>query len=329
MRRFGVLAFAILLALSALRVQAEAVTVEGIAAYVNDAVITVGDVKDLVAPLVPQMRETYRGREFDERYREAYGSALRDLVATKLIMKAYEADTKVNKEAVEKHVDKKVNEFIQERFDGDRQAFLKALKSERLSLDDWRKRLRETVVVGLMRNREVESQAIVSPREVRRAYEENSERYRRPEQVRLRVILVHGSTNATDRAVRAKLADEIAGRLKAGEDFADQARRFSEDGKSDKGGDWGWMDLADLRPELARAVAGTPAGSASGVIDVDGDYYLVKVEERHPAGQVPFEDVRAAIEKDLLRKETRRLFDLWIERLKKDAYIEIVKTAGP
>jgi parvulin-like peptidyl-prolyl isomerase len=117
--------------------------------------------------------------------------------------------------------------------------------------------------------------------------------------------------------------------LKAGEDFADQVRRVSEDGKAQTGGDWGWMEPSDLRKELAGGLAGSAAGAICGPLVADGDFYILKVEERQKAGAIPFDDVCVAIEKDLRRKETRRLFELWISRLKKDAYIQVVKTAGP
>ncbi len=310
-------------------VGAESLMVEGIAAYVNDSVITVGEVKEIIAPLVPELRETYQGDELRDHIQEAYDSALRDLIAAKLIMKAYEVDTKINKEAVEKHIEKKEGEFVQERFGGDRQEFIKTLEDEHMSLDEWRKRMRERVVVGLMRTREVEGQVVVSPREVRRVYEDNTAKYHRPERIKLRVILIHGSTNETERAVRAQQALDTAAKLKTGADFAEQARGVSEDGKAAMGGDWGWMEPADLRKELAGAIAKTTVGTICGPVETGGDYYIVKVEERQTAGAIPFDEVSGAIEKELRRKETRRLLDLWIERLKKNAFIQTVKTAGP
>jgi parvulin-like peptidyl-prolyl isomerase len=308
--------------------RAQPVTIEGIAAHVNDAVITVGDVKEMIAPLVAELRETYQGAELQEKLESAYSDALQDLIAAKLIMVAYEADTKMNKEAIERLVDKRVGELIQEQFNGDRQELMKALKKERMTFDEWRKHFRERIIVGLMRQREIESQVVVSPHAVRASYEANKEKYRRPERVKLRMIVIHGATNETDRAVRLKLAEDTAGRVKAGEDFGDQARKVSEDGKAEKGGDWGWIEPSDLRKELAEAVATTPPGACSGVVAVEGDFYVLKVEDRQPAGVTPFEDARVPIEKELRRKETRRLLDLWIERLKKNAYVEVVKTAG-
>ena len=132
----------------------------------------------------------------------------------------------------------------------------------------------------------------------------------------------------TDRAVREASAGDARAKAVAGNDFADLARKLSEDGKADKGGDWGWMDMRDLRPELAVAIKAMKTNSVSGVVSMDGDYYLLKLEDRHEAGPTPFEDVRSAIEKDLRRKEIRRLNLVWMEQLRKDAYIQIVEATG-
>jgi len=309
-------------------VLAGTVTLDGVAAHVNDAVITVSEVKEAIAPLIPQLRQVYTGADLDGKVREIYGEALDDLINAKLILKAYEADTKINKEGVDKYVEKKVGDFIQDRFGGDRQEFLKALREEHMSMEEWRRRMRERIIVGMMRSREVEGKVVISPRDVIQIYNGNAAKYHREEQVSLRVILIHGSTNESDRAVRETSAKEARAKAAGGNDFAEMARQLSEDGKADKGGDWGWMEIRDLRPELAEAVKGLKTNAVSEVVRMDGDYYLIKLENRHEAGPIPFEDVRTSIEKDLRRKEIRRLSTVWMEQLKKDAYIQIVEAPG-
>ena len=309
-------------------VLAGTITLDGVAAYVNDAVITVSEVKEAISPLIPQLRQVYDGADLDEKVKEVYGEALDDMINAKLIMKAYEADTKVNKDGVDKYVEKKVGDFIQDRFGGDRQEFLKALREEHMSMEEWRRRMRERIIVGMMKSREVEGKVVISPKDVIQVYTGNPAKYHRDEQVKLRVILIHGSTNETDRAVREASAGDARAKAVAGNDFADLARKLSEDGKADKGGDWGWMDMRDLRPELAVAIKAMKTNSVSGVVSMDGDYYLLKLEDRHEAGPTPFEDVRSAIEKDLRRKEIRRLNLVWMEQLRKDAYIQIVEATG-
>ena len=306
---------------------AEQVTVDGVAAYVNDSVITVGDVREAMAPMASQLKDAYQGAELAGKLREVYDETLNAIIENKLIVTAFESDEKLNKEAVEKLVERRVSDFIQDRFKGDRQEFLKALTDEHLSLEQWRARLREDLIVGIMRNREVESKVIVSPRDVRRIYESKTATYTRPERLNLAVILIRGSTNGAETAARLLRARETVKKLKAGEDFAECAKHVSEDAKADKGGEWGWMDTADLRRELAEAVKAVPPGGVSDVVQAGDDYYILKVRERQKAGLTPFDEVRPSIEKDVRRKEAKRLYGVWVERLKKDAYIDIIKNA--
>lgn len=325
MKRIGLILGLMALALST---RGATVTLDGVAAYVNDNVVTVGEVNEAIAPSMPQWRQVYEGAELTVKIKEAYDEALDDLINAKLILKAYDADTKINKEGVDKYVEKKVTDFIQDRFGGDRQEFLKALREEKLSVDEWRRRMRERIIVGMMRGREVESKVVISPRDVRAVYLSNPKKYFQEEQLKLRVILIHGSTNTADLAVREASVSNAVAQVKAGADFADMAKKLSEDGKAAQGGDWGWVDTKDLRPEMVAPLAALSTNSMSNVIRMDGDFYLVKLEDRHPAGTMPFEVVRASIEKELRRKEIRQLTTVWIARLRKDAYIKIVEP-GP
>lgn len=321
MKRLVLVILAAVWAGAVVRAESE-LPLDGVAAYVNGSVITVGEVRDAMAPLVPDLREVYEGAELVAKLREAYGSVLTNMIDSKLIVEAYEADTKIDKEAAEKHVERRMADFIQSRYKGDRQAFLKDLKEERLTYDEWRRRMRERVVVGMMRQKEVDSQVVVGPREVQQAYNTNEANYRVAERVRVRAIVIHGGADSAERAVKRKLADDVLAKLKAGDAFESAAKRVSEDGKAASGGDWGWMDASDLRRELADALKTVTPGGMTGIIEADEDFYILKLEERNPAGVIPFEEVRATIEKDLRVKESRRLYKVWIERLRRDAYIE-------
>lgn len=305
--------------------KAASLTLDGVAAYVNDTVVTVGEVNDAVAPAMGQMRQMYEGAELKSKVQEAYAEALDDLINAKLVLKAYEADTKINKEGVDKYVEKKVSEFIQDRFGGDRQEFLKALREEKLSVEEWRRRMRERIIVGMMRGREVESKVVISPRDAREVYTSNLKKFYQEERLKLRVLLIHGSSNAVELAVRTTSVSNVVAQLAGGGDFEELAKKLSEDGKAAQGGDWGWVDTKDLRPDLAGPLQALSTNAVSGIIRMDGDFYLIKLEGRRPAGVLSFEAVRSSIEKELRRKELKQLNAVWMARLRKDAYIKIVE----
>ena len=143
------------------------------------------------------------------------------------------------------------------------------------------------------------------------------------------MIVIHAGTNDETRVAKLRLATETLAQLKGGASFAETAKRVSEETKAQEGGDWGWLDLADLRRELVEAVKPLGFGALSGLVSVDGDLYVVKLVGRQAAGLTPFDTVRADIEKDLRRKETKRLYKLWVDRLRKDAFVQVVKTNNP
>ncbi len=126
--------------------------------------------------------------------------------------------------------------------------------------------------------------------------------WRREPAARVRHILVtpvaespppnaEGDDAAGDAAARAKI-ERLHRRLEQGADFADLARRFSEDVSAPDGGDLGWVAPGELVPALSKAVFALAAGETSGVVASDLGFHLAQVTELRRAGQVPFEAVR-------------------------------------
>jgi peptidyl-prolyl cis-trans isomerase C len=89
-------------------------------------------------------------------------------------------------------------------------------------------------------------------------------------------------------AARAKI-NVISRDLADGGDFADLARRLSEDVSSADGGDIGWVGRDDLVPELSKAVFSLAAGETSVVVESELGFYLARVIERRHGGLVPYE----------------------------------------
>ena len=100
-------------------------------------------------------------------------------------------------------------------------------------------------------------------------------------------------------AARDKI-NRIYGDLSAGGDFADLARRLSEDVSSADGGDIGWVGRDDLIPELSKAVFSLAAGETSAVVESELGFYLARVIERRHGGLVPYELVRELLFQELV-----------------------------
>lgn len=311
----------------------------GVAAFVNDHPITIGQVIDVIGPDLARLRMTARGTELSARRLRLYGEGLTNLIERQLILKVYaderlknnpsasDADDPATR-ALDRNVERRVDLFIGDRFKGDRQAFIDALRSERMSMEDWRQRMRERIIVSMMRNREIETRTIVPERDIRAEYEAHRDLYRRPETARLRMIEMSAAAGGKDLAAARARIEAARARIAGGADFSAVAREVSVGPQAAHGGDWGEVKVEDLRHELAEPAHTLPLNAISPVIEADGDFYLLRVEARQPGGPRTFAEVHGEIAKRLQAGIADKLYADWIKRIKKDVHIEIV-TADP
>jgi peptidyl-prolyl cis-trans isomerase D len=141
---------------------------------------------------------------------------------------------------------------------------------------------------------------------VRVAYDERSEEYDRPEQVRARHILVRLPEDAEADAVATaqERMDAIEKRIRDGADLADVALEVSEDpGSKEQGGDLGFFPRGRMVPPFEEAAFSLEPGAISEVIRTTHGLHLIRVEERRAAMVVPFEEVRDEIARDLVRRD--------------------------
>lgn len=295
--------------------------VDGYAALVNNRVITVGEILAMVQPIRAQLAEKYDGRELETKMEQAYREGLDALIERALILEEF---TAMGRTLPDRAADDQINLTINDRYKNDRAAFLEALAEDRMTLDDWREETKNRLIVNFLRRTEVIDRVMIMPRAVRELYESRAAEYQIPEQVQLRMIVLHKGASMDDQTAKRKEADQLREKLVAGEDFAELAKASSEGYKASEGGDWGWMEPKTLQSELATIVAQLEPGRISEVVDTDEDFYILKVEARKNASMVPFDQVRGHIEEELRKVEEEKLYKAWIERLKNKFYVRIV-----
>jgi peptidyl-prolyl cis-trans isomerase D len=139
---------------------------------------------------------------------------------------------------------------------------------------------------------------------VERAYNDDIAQYTTPEQVRASHILLK-TEGKDDAAVKAK-AEEVLKQAKAGADFAELARKYSEDDATAKnGGDLDYFPRGRMVNEFDQAVFALQPGQISDLVKTQFGYHIIKVVDKKPAKVSTFQDVRQQIV-DQLGYETAR-----------------------
>lgn len=123
--------------------------------------------------------------------------------------------------------------------------------------------------------------------------------------------------------LQRKLAEEILGKLDAGDSFESLARVYSEGKEAKEGGDWGWIGHDILRKELNETAFSLKPGQHSRVIETAEGYYILEVNDVKPAHTTPLAEVRDDIEKTLLQQQRAQMQEQWVKDLRAKAYIRL------
>ncbi|MGI6494527.1 MAG: peptidylprolyl isomerase [Kiritimatiellia bacterium] len=292
--------------------------VDGVAAEVDGKAIT----------LAEAMRETQQlARMLNippgnaAALRVLYEKALAHLIDRQLILQAYEAGEARLPEWL---VENRASEIIEDRFQGDMSLLASDLAKEHLTIEQWRSRLEEEIILGAMRQTHVERQVAIRPSDVRAAFETNTAMsLELPGSVRVSMIQLLPADDEDDEAF-AKRAAALHASLSEGGDFAQAARLHSRDSHAMKGGDWGFVDPEEeFRTEIVQALATLPEGGLSAPVETPAGIFLVKKTADRPDRKARFEDFREEIEESLREQESDRLYAAWMQRLREDARIRI------
>ena len=144
----------------------------------------------------------------------------------------------------------------------------------------------------------------VTQADLQQYYNQHQDEYRIPETVTVRHILIKtpvpGPDGKVDQkgvdAARAK-AEDIEKQLKAGGDFAELAKKYSEDpGSAQNGGLLPPITRGRTVPEFEQAAFNTPKGQTTGIIRTSYGFHIIRVEDKQNARIKPLDEVKAQIE---------------------------------
>ena len=318
---------ALALALVGSAVAQRAEVIDGIAAIVNNDVVTISQVRDLIGARERSLREVYRGQELEDKIKEIRTSAIKDLIDRQLILQEFKKLQEKGAAIPEYVIDDRIQAVIREEFGGDRAAFVRTLQAQGYTVTKFKEIEREKIIIQAMRQSKVDSNFVISPTQIQAYYDKNRAAYSTPEQVKLRMIVIRegSSGDVPDIGSKKELAEEIRQKVAGGAEFDRMAQMYSEDETTQQaGGDWGWVERNTLNEQLTNVAFSLRPGEVSPVIAIENTYYIIKVEAKRSAALKPIGDVRGEIEKNLIQQERIKVQQRWLDTLRQKAYIKIL-----
>ncbi|MEO6829308.1 MAG: peptidylprolyl isomerase [Acidobacteriaceae bacterium] len=171
----------------------------------------------------------------------------------------------------------------------------------------------------------------VSGADIQRYYNEHQKQFQVPEQVEVRHILIKVPAKADAQTVSAAQAKAqgILKQLQGGANFAELAKKYSDDpGSKEQGGELGFVQHGATVPEFDRTAFSLKAGQLSGVIRTQFGFHILQVEKKQPAHVKPVDEVHDLIMADLTQQTQSQGAQKYAAKLQAEAQqVGLVKMA--
>ncbi len=285
-----------------------------VAAKVNTEIITLSSIEARAEAL----KQKYMGN-VDEN--QILQEALETMIDEKLLTQqgkkmGFEVDD-ITVDAAIKNIEK--NNFLEE---GQLEIML---ESEGKSIDSYKNKIRDQILVSKITRFEMGSRVSISKRKIKKYYHDNQKEFWELGRVKVRHILIlfeMGASKIT-RKKKYKEIKRILNELKEGKDFSEAAKKYSEDVSANAGGDVGFVVRGQMVPEFENAVYRLKEGEISGVVETEYGYHIIKAEKIQKGRTLAFKEVEDKIKNILFKKKHKSAYKDWMSELREAAFIEI------
>jgi peptidyl-prolyl cis-trans isomerase D len=163
----------------------------------------------------------------------------------------------------------------------------------------------------------------VTDAQVQSFYNSHLDQYRTPERVHARHILLSTTNKPKDEVAKIQAqAEDLSKQLKGGADFAELAKKFSQDpGSAQKGGDLGWVSRGQMVKNFEDAVFALKPNELSGVITTEYGFHIIQVLEKQTPRLQALDEVKGQIVANL---KNQTVFDR-MQELADQAHTQLVK----
>jgi peptidyl-prolyl cis-trans isomerase D len=146
--------------------------------------------------------------------------------------------------------------------------------------------------------------------ELQKYYDRNLDKFEIPEKVKAAHILIRvpKDADAATRKKKRELAEKILKEARAGKDFAQLARKYSQDpGSASKGGELGYFTRGTMVPEFEKAAFGLKPGEISDIVTTSFGFHIIKVEAHQDSGVKPLDKVLDQVKEGVRAEKTEQI----------------------
>ena len=296
--------------------------VDRIVAVVNDDIITLFELNLSFKPYEEKIRKL--GYSTDKEHQMLF--KVREDMLNRLIYQKLQ-DQEIERLKIkidESEIDQTIERIKEENFYTDEDLRL-TLSNEGITMEEYRERIKEQILRTKLINLNVRSKIVITKEDITSYYKNHPDKYGEKKKYHLQNIIIKVPLFADEMEkdkIKARM-DEILAELNAGKAFENMAKTYSPFGAG--GGDLGLFGLDELSPQLQNTIKEMNAGEFTPVLDTDQGFQIFFVKEIVKTSGKPLEEVSPEIEKILFNEVVEKKFQSWLEELRSQSAIKIIK----
>jgi peptidyl-prolyl cis-trans isomerase SurA len=293
---------------------------EEIIARVNNDVITKSDFEKSKESIRKELQKNFTGAEFEKAVAQQEKGLLKTMIDEQLLVqKAADLNLTADTEVI-KYLDKIRKDYNL----ADMEALDKMMMQQGIDPVEFKQNIKNYTLRQQVLGREVYSRLQISNDEISKYYEAHKEEFNRPEELRVREILIssEGKEEAQIPALEKK-AQEVLQKAKSGEKFDELAVKYSDGPTAKDGGDLGFFPRGKMLKEIEDVAFKLRRGQVSDIIRTKYGFVIVKVEEKHEAGIQKLDVVRNEISERIFEKKAQPAIQEYLTKLRKESFIEV------
>lgn len=190
--------------------------------------------------------------------------------------------------------------------------------------------LQKTMLIDKVRDQIAKEKGVtVSDAEAKKFFDENKDKFKRPDALHLQQIFIATTKNkvpfdAAKKADARKRIESALKRIQAGESIEGVAKAVSEAPDKNRGGDMGMIPIAALPPFIVEPASKMKPGEMSGIIESELGFHIFKLIESSEGGDIPFDKAAPMIKERLKNEKMAKVIGEFCEpALSKPGAVEV------
>lgn len=200
------------------------------------------------------------------------------------------------------------------------------LKKNKIDPVKIREEIGMNIRVKKLISQELGGKAKVADKEVADFYNKNLDKFKKPEAVHARHLLVSKGSGDTDKikAEKRAKAETLRKQLADGADFAELAKKNSDCPSKENGGDLGTFSRGQMVKPFEDAAFAQEKNAIGPVVETDFGFHIIQVLEKQASQTAKLDaELKKQIQTFLERQKQEAAFEAMIKRLKAGANIVV------